>query len=239
MLLFGAMALVGFAGVYFGIPAFQRSGLCHGDPVVYLQSSFGVFSEDERKAYLLVNPHYYRPAVGVCAFPDGGSALTLHESLDLYEVDLLEKDAELLDSIDGAWIPNFMIGLGSDIIMITHATPERMYAIVGGQATDTLLSKQVFLEIDLTHGTIRRVSGKDEYEQRIQTADRIQGSYDFGSGGKHVAFERQQVVLYPRLPRGAPEVILEGYDWLPYQIRGNRVYPNFSRVMGVDWMISK
>lgn len=238
-LLLGVVALAAFAGIYFGIPAFSQSRACHGEVRVRLQSSFGVLSADESKAYLLMHPRYARPAVGICAFPDGGTPLTLHESLDLYEVDLLEKKAILKDSIDRARIANFMIGLGSDIIMITHKAPERMYAVVGGQAADSFLPQQVFIEVDLAAGTMRRVSGKDAYDKVTQGAHRIQESFDFGSRGKHVAFERQQVVLYPGLPRGTPEVLLAGYDWLPYTIRGNRVYPNFSRMTGIEWMMPK
>ncbi len=124
------------------IRLFSRSGLCHDDPTVFVQGSFGVFSPNEDKVYVLVNPNYYRPAVGICAFPDGGISIVLHNSIDVYELDLQTKQTRQLSSIDEHEFDNFIIGGGSSVITVTHKDNHKFYAMITGQDGFTLYPKR-------------------------------------------------------------------------------------------------
>ncbi|MGB0757861.1 MAG: hypothetical protein ACPGO5_05450, partial [Patescibacteria group bacterium] len=168
---------------------FANSKWCHSNPVLFVQASSGVFDQLEENVYMLVNPHHYRPATGICAFPDGGTPLTLSNQIDLYKFDLEEKSSTRVDFISEDQLSNFIISSGSNVLHFTHKDSSYAYAVLGGQDESSLRLDQRYIEVDLQSSSMRILDSKEEYQQLTSASSKINGSYDFSDMNQYVVLE--------------------------------------------------
>ena len=92
---------------------------CHGDTILSLSSSPGVFTLDNKYAYIVVKPLYYQRAAGLCSFPDGGISKSIYTSLDLYKINVETGDIHKVYSLADQDLEGYTLNVGTSPNLFT------------------------------------------------------------------------------------------------------------------------
>lgn len=145
---------------------FRRSSLCHTQSPVLTAESAVALSEDGRAAYILMFVGYYRPAVGICAFPDGGIPIYGYHGAELFRYDLVKQSLQHLGSQSAGRTYR------SGEVEFRYRRGERLYAKVFG-------SRALHFEIDMERGALTELSGED-FRRLTADLERTYSSYAVG-----------------------------------------------------------
>lgn len=200
----------------------SRSVLCHHwVPSLVVRGDSGVISDDGRRAYLVIRTEYYRQAMGICAFPDGGSTIYVGGGTDFFAYDFERDTLTPLASFE--YTDRLSVGIVRDHIRFTHRSPGRLYATVSGQRLSGPAERNEWervslrYEVDTSRGSARAVSD-EEYERLTATADPIgriglrideQGRYVVFKSGPELWGHPYSFRLLRRTPPSGPAVRVE------------------------------
>lgn len=223
MITLGALILLSIS--WLGLSRFQNSQSCHGQPVFSAKGEYSVFASTD-VAYLVVATDFHRPAVGLCAFPDGGSAISLHESLDLYQINISQKSARRIASLSD--FNGGYIAFTSNALRVTHKNMTEFFGEVRIEYGPGSSETRQFIANTKT-STLQWLTS-EQYNLATAAANQINGSFDFDDQGRYLkryiptddngnAFPfgmPYTIAAYKK--GGSPLIILSGVDWLGYNI---------------------
>lgn len=222
--------------------------LCY-EPVPRLRlpgTPSGVFAPDGRRAYFLIYAVYERHPRGICRFPDGGKAVTIHEFADFFELDMDQRRLRHLASFPGG--PDFALSSFTGSFGLSHAGSGHLYGYAIGAPRGALtppsrgeleaLTRRRYFEIDMGGGEVREID-LAAYEQRTRSlprtdeartdarGNRVLLRHDLAEQGRAEAFSFE--LSPPAAGRTPPETLIRGLDWLPHGIDYYLWRPNRSR----------
>ena len=178
IILFGALA---FWGLNADASLFYKSALCHeSPPSEYIRNTPKLVSKNNKTAYAMVNRRTYRSAVGVCAFPDGGSPITVSHSVDFYRYSLDTNTLHKIDSYNEEELSRHLTIINNfkiDSFEFRYKTPDKIY---GEIISDTILEPRVLFTIDTRNDTVSLIPPEkfDSYKSTQQKYKLREDHYD-------------------------------------------------------------
>ena len=114
---------------------------------------------------------YYRPAVGICAFPDGGFPIYGYRGAELFEYDVVERSLHHLGSQDAG--RRFQLGRASGAVEIRYRSGRTLYGIAFGSDGGR------YYEIDTEEGALNELS-REEFSRLTSGLERTHGIFVAG-----------------------------------------------------------
>jgi hypothetical protein len=200
----------------------SKTDYCHGKTKLSLSSSNGVFSLDEKYVYIFVRLHYYKPAVGICAFPDGGREKSIYNGLDIYKINLETGKTERLYALSDKDLESDTLYVStSPNLFTTYKDNKYFYAeahINKKNINVNELPDRFYFQVALDTDKVVTIKSEAEYKSLIKNVPKIQSS-DYNKDGSFFNLSTIDSIPQFRLINNSnktSKVILSGFDWLPY-----------------------
>ncbi len=204
---------------FLGRKVIKKQDFCYGKTELSLSSSNGVFSIDEQYVYFLVRLNYYKPAVGICAFPDGGKTKSIYVGLDIYKMNLVTTKIERVYALSDKDLGSGTLYVGtSPNIFTTHKDAKYFYAQAFVDKNNNGDLSYVYFQVALDDGQVIIIPSAEEYENFTKNVPKIQDPNNNKDGSSFSLYSVNSIPQFELVNKNnkTSKIILSGSDWLPY-----------------------